>query len=150
MSVWNLLQTKGHPPGRETAVLCLKIVIKLAEGKLLEREQNPEDNQLVELRRERKFSRRQRKHPRCKDCTVEFKEGELVRMSRRPSQTHNTAQNTTSPRTEKRMPALSLKRFPPSLRTLLRGLKVCKSTTQIELGSFPILWNFPKISHGGE
>lgn len=38
MSVWNILQTKGHPPGRETAVLCIKMVIKLAEGrKLLER-----------------------------------------------------------------------------------------------------------------
>lgn len=38
LSVWSTPQTKGHPPGKETAVLCIRTVIKLAEWrKLLER-----------------------------------------------------------------------------------------------------------------
>ena len=38
LSVWSVPWTKGHPPGRERAVLCIKIAIKLAKWRtLLER-----------------------------------------------------------------------------------------------------------------
>lgn len=38
LGMWGTPQTKEHPPGRETAALCIKTVIKLAEWrKLLER-----------------------------------------------------------------------------------------------------------------
>lgn len=38
LSVWSILQTRVHPSGRETAVLCLKTVVQLAKWrKLLER-----------------------------------------------------------------------------------------------------------------
>lgn len=56
---------------------------------------------------------------------MEFKEGETVRMSRQASWTQNVAQKSPSPRNEQRTPALSMKRFPPCLRTLLTGLKAC-------------------------
>ena len=79
----------------------------------------------MELRERKSSKRRQRKYPRCKDHTVESEEGEAVRMSRQASRMQNVAQKSTSPRDEHRTPALPVKRFPPSLRTLLRGLKAC-------------------------
>lgn len=79
----------------------------------------------MELRERKASKRRPRKHWRHKDDTVESEEGEAVRMSRQASQTQNVAQKSTSPGNDQRMPTLPMKRFPSSLRALLRGLKAC-------------------------